>query len=450
MAFIEPKTGNLARIRVIGVGGGGQNAVNSMIESNSVEGVEFIAMNTDMQALNTSSAQVRIQLGPEKTHGLGSGGDPNIGFEATKESLEDIKSHLQGSDMVFITAGMGGGTGTGGAPVVSQVAKETGALSIGVVTRPFLFEGKRRMSQAEQGIRELKEKVDALIVIPNEKLLEIVDENVSFKEAFKIADEVVGKAVEGISELINSTGLVNVDFADVKAVMQNAGSALMGIGQADGENRAEKAARAAVNSPLLDIDIKGSTGILLNIVGDPSMTMHEVNTAAKLISSSAHDAANIIFGANIDPNVEGIRVTVIATGFDSSYDGVLIPEYSSYKEREVIDQIDSRFDDNTDEGDAVSDADKKSKKIKDKVDEEDLSEFNIDNLRKQVHEMESGDSEKDSKPDKETKKSDENDGKKGKKKESETKEEGSEVGGGEEGDSKYGGSFFDFLTNRKK
>ncbi|PJA41169.1 cell division protein FtsZ, partial [candidate division WWE3 bacterium CG_4_9_14_3_um_filter_34_6] len=284
MAFIEPTQGALARIKVVGVGGGGQNAVNSMVADFKSPSVEFIAMNTDLQALDSSVAQVRVQLGPQRAHGLGSGADPEIGLESAQESTEEIKSHLQGADMIFIAAGMGGGTGTGAAPLVAKLSKELGALTVGVVTKPFEFEGKRRMSQAEDGIRELKDCVDALIVIPNEKLLSVVDPEMPLIDAFRVADEVVGKAVEGISDLISSNGLVNVDFADVRTIMQNAGSALMGIGEADGENRAEKAAKSAVNSPLLDVDIKGSTGILINIVGDSSLTMHEVNKASKIVS----------------------------------------------------------------------------------------------------------------------------------------------------------------------
>jgi|688.fasta_scaffold01822_18 cell division protein FtsZ len=345
MAYIEPKSTNIAKIKVVGVGGGGQNAVDSMIELNRTEGVDFIAMNTDLQVLNISKAPVRVQLGPQRTHGLGSGADPSVGQEAALESEAEIKSYLEGSDMVFIAAGFGGGTGTGAAPMVAKIAKDLGALTIGVVTKPFVFEGKRRMSQAENGVRELKDKLDALIVIPNEKLLEVVDYEMPLKDAFKVADQVIGQAVEGISELITSTGLVNVDFADVKSVMKNAGSALMGIGYANGEDRAEKAAKGAVNSPLLDVDIKGCTGLLINIVGDDSLTMHEVNTAAQIISASAHEGANIIFGANIDPEVDGVKVTVIATGFDSDFRSVALPsESSTIKNEDIISQIDSRFD----------------------------------------------------------------------------------------------------------
>ena len=391
MAFIEPNGGTLARIKVVGVGGGGQNAVSSMFESGKTEGVEFIAMNTDLQALNSSSAQVRVQLGPQKTRGLGSGSKPEVGSEAASESEEEIKSHLQGSDMVFIAAGMGGGTGTGAAPIVAQISKQLGALTVGVVTKPFGFEGKRRMNQAEQGIRELREKVDALIVIPNEKLLEVVDPTMPLSHAFKVADEVVGNAVQGLSDLINSTGLVNVDFADVRTIMQDAGSALMGIGEFEGDDRATKAAQLAINSPLLGVDISGSTGILIYIVGDANMTMHEVNAAAKIVSDAAHEAANIIFGANIDPKIKGIRVTVIATGFDSGYRPVGIPEMPSITSDEVIKQIDSRFDKVL--SDETSDDDSNDEDLVPTFGDDD-SDFDIEKMREQVRKIEREEAER--------------------------------------------------------
>ena len=320
MAFIQPQSESVAKIKVVGVGGGGQNAVSSMIETNKVNGVEFIVMNTDIQVLDKSPAPVRVQLGPDRTRGLGAGANPVVGFEAAQESLDDIMDCLEGADMIFLAVTEGGGTGTGAAPIVAKVAKETGALTIAVVTKPFTFEGKKRMTQAEEGIRQLKGNVDALVVIPNDRILEIVDQQVPFTEAFKLADEVIGKAVEGISDLITNTGLINVDFADVKAVMTDAGSALMGIGEAVGEGRAQRAAMEAINSPLLNVDITGSTGILLKIVGDNTLTMHEVNTAAQIVTNSSHENANIIMGSSIDPNVDGIKVTVIATGFDSIKD----------------------------------------------------------------------------------------------------------------------------------
>ena len=392
MAYIEPASDSLARIKVIGIGGGGQNAINSMIESGTINGVEFIAMNTDTQALNSSAAQVRVRLGPERTGGLGSGSDPVIGMEAAQESIDEIRSHLQGADMVFVTAGFGGGTGTGASPIIAQLAKETNALTVGVVTKPFEFEGKRRMNQADQGIKELKANVDALIVIPNEKLLTIVGEEVPLRSAFKVADRVVGNAVEGISDLITSIGLVNVDFADVKSIMYNAGSALMGVGNADGEDRAEKAAKAAINSPLLDVDIKGSTGILINIVGDDSLTMHEVNKAAKIVADAAHEGANIIFGANVDSEVDGLRVTVIATGFDSEYSALGKSDYKKISNEEVLDQIGSRFDydndDDDDDDDDDYDNDGGSKSVKN-TDSEEV--FDIEKMREQVKEMEEAD-----------------------------------------------------------
>ncbi len=391
MAFIEPNGGTLARIKVVGVGGGGQNAVSSMFESGKTEGVEFIAMNTDLQALNSSLAQVRVQLGPQKTRGLGSGSKPEVGSEAASESEDEIKAHLQGSDMVFIAAGMGGGTGTGAAPVVAQISKQLGALTVGVVTKPFGFEGKRRMNQAEQGIRELREKVDALIVIPNEKLLEVVDPTMPLSHAFKVADEVVGNAVQGLSDLINSTGLVNVDFADVRTIMQDAGSALMGIGEFEGDDRATKAAQLAINSPLLGVDISGSTGILIYIVGDANMTMHEVNAAAKIVSDAAHEAANIIFGANIDPKIKGIRVTVIATGFDSGYRPVGIPEMPSITSDEVIKQIDSRFDKVL--SDETSDDDSNDEDLVPTFGDDD-SDFDIEKMREQVRKIEREEAER--------------------------------------------------------
>jgi len=345
MPFIAPKSDNPAKIKVVGVGGGGQNAVNTMVTMGDTYGVEFIAMNTDLQALSSCLAPIKLQLGPDRTHGLGSGADPQVGAEAAVESTEDIRKLLDGADMIFVTAGLGGGTGTGAGPMVSRIARELGILTVGVVTKPFVFEGKRRMSQAETGISELKSTVDALIVIPNEKLLEVVEEKTSMLDAFKIVDKVVGNAVKGISDLITSPGLINVDFADVKSIMSNAGSALMGIGAAAGENRAEKAARMAVNSPLLGVDIKGSTGILMNIVGDNTLTMHEVNLAAKLVAEAASENANIIFGASIDTNMEGVQVTVIATGFDTDFKSLAVPVTSTaISGRDILEQFDSRFD----------------------------------------------------------------------------------------------------------
>ena len=306
-----------ARIKVYGVGGGGGNAVNTMIES-GLQGVEFVAANTDIQALSSNLSPVKVQLGKELTKGLGAGANPSTGQDAALEDKALIQEVLTGADMVFVTAGMGGGTGTGAAPVIAQVARELGALTVGVVTKPFTFEGKRRRLYAEKGIEELKNCVDTLITIPNQRLLSIAPPNMSMLDGFKLADEVLLNAVKGISDIINVPGRVNVDFADVKTTMMDMGMALMGIGTSGGSNRATEAARAAINSPLLeDIDIQGATGVLINITGSSEMTLHEISEASTLIQEAAHEEANIIFGAVIDENMgEEIRVTVIATGFD--------------------------------------------------------------------------------------------------------------------------------------
>lgn len=305
-----------AQIKVIGVGGGGSNAVNRMIES-GLKGVDFIAINTDAQALHLSKAENKIQIGEKLTRGLGAGANPEIGLKAAEESRNDIEAAIKGADMVFVTAGMGGGTGTGAAPVVAEVAKELGALTVGVVTKPFLFEGRKRQSQAENGIANIKSKVDTLIIIPNEKLLQVVDKNTSINDAFRIADDVLRQGVQGISDLIAVPGLINLDFADVKTIMQETGTALMGIGVASGENRASLAARTAISSPLLETSIEGARGVLLNITGGPGLGLFEVNEAAEIIAQAADPEANIIFGAVIDEKMsEEVRVTVIATGFD--------------------------------------------------------------------------------------------------------------------------------------
>lgn len=305
-----------ASLKVIGVGGGGTNAVNRMIEA-KIQGVEFIAINTDGQALNRSNADIRLRIGDSLTKGLGAGANPEIGQKAALESKDEILGVLQGADMVFITAGMGGGTGTGAAPVIAQMARELGALTVGVVTKPFLFEGRVRQTQAEKGLATLKENVDTLITIPNERLLQIVDKNTSIVEAFRLADDVLRQGVQGISDLITITGLINVDFADVKTIMSTAGSALMGIGTAKGENRATQAAKSAINSALLETSIEGSKGVLLNITGSSNLTLSDVNEAAAVITEAADPDANIIFGAVIDESLgEEIRVTVIATGFE--------------------------------------------------------------------------------------------------------------------------------------
>ncbi|HEY8552802.1 MAG TPA: cell division protein FtsZ [Thermaerobacter sp.] len=305
-----------AVIKVVGVGGGGNNAVNRMIEA-GLRGVEFLAVNTDAQALSTSLASEKIQIGREVTRGLGAGADPEIGKKAAEESREEIKERLKGADMVFITAGMGGGTGTGASPVIAEIATEVGALTVGVVTRPFSFEGRKRAAQAEMGINNLKAKVDTLITIPNDRLLQVVDKKTSILQAFRVADDVLRQGVQGISDLIAVPGLINLDFADVRTIMMNTGSALMGIGVGRGETRAVDAARAAISSPLLEASIEGAKGVLLSITGGTDLGLYEVNEAAEIIAQAADPDANIIFGAVIDESLEDeIRVTVIATGFD--------------------------------------------------------------------------------------------------------------------------------------
>lgn len=306
----------LAVIKVVGVGGGGVNAVNRMIDA-GLKGVEFIAANTDAQALLMSDADEKLDIGRDLTRGLGAGSDPEVGRQAAEEHLDEIREAIRGADMVFITAGKGGGTGTGAAPVIAEIAKSEGALTIGVVTRPFAFEGRRRSVQAEQGIQKLKEKVDTLIVIPNDRLLTVADTNTSVLNAFKMADEVLLQGVQGITTLITTPGLINTDFADVRTVMTDAGSALMGIGQGTGEGRSVSAARAAISSPLLEASIENARGILLNISGGPDLGLLEVNEAAEIIHAVAHQDANIIFGAVIDDEMgDDVRVTVIAAGFD--------------------------------------------------------------------------------------------------------------------------------------
>ncbi|WP_379967053.1 cell division protein FtsZ [Ectobacillus sp. sgz5001026] len=308
----------LANIRVIGVGGGGNNAVNRMIE-HGVQGVDFIAVNTDSQALNLSKAETKMQIGGKLTRGLGAGANPEVGKKAAEETKEQIQEALRGADMVFVTAGMGGGTGTGAAPVIAQVAKELGALTVGVVTRPFTFEGRKRATQAQSGIAALKENVDTLIVIPNDRLLEIVDKNTPMLEAFREADNVLRQGVQGISDLIAVPGLINLDFADVKTIMSNKGSALMGIGIGTGENRATEAAKKAISSPLLETSIDGAQGVLMNITGGTNLSLYEVQEAADIVASASDPEVNMIFGSVINENLKDeIIVTVIATGFDDN------------------------------------------------------------------------------------------------------------------------------------
>src|SRR5262252_5054040 len=314
--IVEPTNINSARIKVIGIGGGGGNAVNTMIGA-KLSGVDFMVANTDAQSLEKSQAALRIQLGSMVTKGLGAGANPEIGRRAAMEDQDKIKEHLAGSDMIFITAGMGGGTGTGGAPVIARLAREVGALTVGVVTKPFIFEGKKRMRQSEEGIEELKANVDTLIVIPNQRLLSIAAKTTTMLEAFHKADDVLLQAVRGISDLIITPGLINLDFADVRTVMAEMGFALMGAASASGENRAVEAAQKAISSPLLeDISIQGARGVLINITGGPDLCLHEVNEAASMIQEEAHEDANIIFGSVIDETMtDEIRITVIATGF---------------------------------------------------------------------------------------------------------------------------------------
>jgi cell division protein FtsZ len=305
-----------AQIKVVGVGGGGSNAVNRMIEA-SLKGVQFIAINTDKQALYNSRAEYKIQIGEKLTRGLGAGANPEIGSKAAEESRDDVYQALQGADMVFITAGMGGGTGTGAAPIIAEIAKEMGILTVGVVTKPFTFEGKRRMTHAERGIDELRKRVDTLVTIPNDRLLEVVDKRTSIVEAFKIADDVLKQGVQGITDLIAIPGLVNLDFADVKTIMFERGLAHMGVGRASGDNRAVEAAKQAIHSPLLETTINGAKSVLLNITGGPSLGLLEINEAAEIVAREADEDANIIFGAVIDETIKDeIRITVIATGFE--------------------------------------------------------------------------------------------------------------------------------------
>ncbi len=322
----------LAKIKVIGVGGGGNNAVNRMIES-GVKGVDFIVANTDLQVLNNSKAPTKIQLGEDLTHGLGAGANPNVGKEAAMESKEELKKHLEGADMVFVTCGMGGGTGTGAAPVIADIAQEIGALTVGIVTKPFSFEGKKRMEQAINGLEELKKHVDTLIVIPNDRLRDIIDKSTPLLESFKEVDNVLRRGVQSISDLIAVAGLINLDFADVKAVMEKRGTALIGIGIGVGENRAVEASREAVSSPLLETSITGATDAIINVTGGSNLTLFEVEEAAEEIRASANTDINTIFGAVINENLnDEIIVTVIATGFDDNEE----KQYYSHTRREGL------------------------------------------------------------------------------------------------------------------
>ncbi|HVZ12035.1 MAG TPA: cell division protein FtsZ [Patescibacteria group bacterium] len=339
--LIKPQTTSFAKIRVIGIGGGGSNAINTMISDGQITGVDFMSINTDAQALLINKADIKVQIGENLTRGLGSGGNPEVGLKAAEESRDKIKEMLEGTDMVFLTAGMGGGTGTGATSIIAEVAKEIGALTVAVVTKPFQFEGTRRMVSAEEGIERLKERVDTMIVIPNQRILEVIDKKLSLVEAFKVADSVLNHGVQGISDLITIPGLINVDFADVKSIMTNAGSALMGIGIGVGENRAQLAARQATSSPLLEVSMDGARGVLFNIIGGTDLSMSEVNDASKIISAAADPDANIIFGATIDENLhDQIRITVIATGFDEG----------RRKLQEMVEKQDEQFEERTNLG----------------------------------------------------------------------------------------------------
>lgn len=317
--LVKPRAGQAARIKVVGVGGGGGNALSSMIAEGGITGVDFIVVNTDAQALLNNKASIKVQIGENLTKGLGSGGDPDIGKQAAEESRERLKEELSGADMVFITCGEGGGTGTGAAPIIAEIAKETGALAIAVVTKPFDFEGTKRKLTADEGILSLKDKVDTLIIVPNQRVLTIIDKKTPILEAFKKIDSVLHQGVKGIAELITTPGLINVDFADVKSIMQNAGTALMGIGIGSGDKRAMQAIKQAISSPLLDVSIEGAKGVLFNVVGGSDLTMAEIDEAASIIAKSADPDADIIFGAVIDDKMmDSIKVTLIATKFDDS------------------------------------------------------------------------------------------------------------------------------------
>ncbi|HOC93783.1 MAG TPA: cell division protein FtsZ [bacterium] len=327
----NPEVDRFARIRVIGVGGGGSNAVSRMIE-HGLRGVDFIIVNTDAQALVASKVRTKIQIGPKTTGGLGAGSDPGIGLLAAKESSHEIEKELEGSDMVFVTVGTGGGTGTGAAPIVAEIAKDLGALVVGVITKPFSFEGRQRRMVAEEGAAVLKSKVDALITIPNDRILQVVGPETTIKDAFKRADDVLRQGVQGISDLITIPGDINVDFADVRTIMSSAGSALIGIGMGKGEHRAVEAAENAMTSPLLENTIEGAQGLLVNVTGGRDMTLHEANAAAEIISNAADENANIIFGTAIDESVEGvIRVTVVATGFGEAARSVVSTDESAWE-----------------------------------------------------------------------------------------------------------------------
>lgn len=353
--LIKPSAGQPARIKVIGVGGGGGNALSSMIGEGGIAGVEFVAVNTDAQALLHNKAAIKVQIGEQVTKGLGSGGNPEVGRQAAEESRERIKEEIAGSDMVFITCGEGGGTGTGASPIVAEVAKESGALTIAVVTRPFEFEGSRRKFAADDGIQKLKEKVDTLIVVPNQRILQVVDRKTPVLEAFKKIDSVLHQGVKGVAELITVPGLINVDFADVRTIMSNAGTAIMGVGTGTGDKRAIAAIKMAISSPLLDTSIEGARGVLFNVMGGPDLTMAEIDEAASLITKSVDPDADIIFGAVIDDQMmDQIKVTLVATKFDESriklFNFKKTPEYTEPKYEEKKEVIEKEVEERVDLG----------------------------------------------------------------------------------------------------
>lgn len=358
--LVKPQTASMAKIKVIGIGGAGGNALNNMIENYEIEGVEFIAVNTDNQALQSNKSETKLQIGSEITRGLGSGGNPQIGKKAAEESVDMIHEHLAGADMVFITAGMGGGTGTGASPVIAGIAKNLGALTIAIVEKPFKFEGKKRMETALKGLAEIKDKVDTLIVIPNERLFEAVEENISFLDAMKKVDDVLAQAVKSIAQLITQTGRINVDFADIKTIMTNAGTALMGMGVASGDNRAEEAVKLAIQSPLLEMSITGATGVLFNVVSGKDLSMKEIQKISKVIAENVAEDANIYFGTSIDNELQDeLHITVLATGFDenaASSSFSLKPEPTKISLRSSF----ASFDDDDDD---EKDDEKKSNKI---------------------------------------------------------------------------------------
>lgn len=364
--LVKPRAGQAARIKVVGIGGGGGNAISSMINEGGISGVEFIAVNTDAQALLNNKASIKIQIGENLTKGLGSGGDPEIGRQAAEESRERLKEDLSGADMIFLTCGEGGGTGTGASPVIAEISKETGALTVAVVTKPFEFEGVKRKFTAEDGIARLKEKVDTLIVVPNQRILSVVDKKTPILDAFRKIDTVLTSGVKGIAELITTPGLINVDFADVKSIMSNSGTALMGMGVGSGDKRAIAAIKQAISSPLLDISIEGAKGVLFNIVGGPDLTMSEIDEAASIIAKSVDPDADIIFGAVIDEGMmDQLKITIIATKFDDNKlrlfkfrkgDGLEKEEAKPAEKTQVVDTLESGEDELSEDEELMEDS----------------------------------------------------------------------------------------------